>query len=394
MKKLFSVGLMGWLLVSMAACQQTPTPSTEAQDSQITALTEQLTTLEEENAQLEASLATYESVAGNVTFVIDGSNPRVRSVAFEATEDETPLTLLVDAFGESQITYSESEFGVFIERIGAIEPGFGAYILIEKNNEPLTVGLSEASMDDGDVFRFSVDYWDPEALAIRESLALFIDTQAKTFTEEFNYDVLHARALLEDIPDTAYVAAATDEAGALKDLLVLKALGKDITEAVNTYEAVYQTDGLFRASLGMMALKGTDAHARLMDTYMARIKSTNLNDASFDAIAVTVMHLKDDTPSAWVDALKDRIQILDNAPSLAFAIMALIALDENPYDTALESGDSLPETLLRLQALDGGFLYDFNSGPDSTQKFSSPQSFLALSALEAYLNDAPAVPYE
>lgn len=393
MKKLFSAGLVGWLFISLVACDA-EAPATENSDLKIAALEAQIETLEEKNSALESALSAYENTEGLVTFVIDGDQPVIRSLAFEPGETIEPMTLLVDAFGESEVVTSESEFGVFIESIGPIEPGYGAYIMIEKNNEPLSVGFSDAPMDDGDVFRFSLVYWDPQAAAVRESLDRFLASEVTAYKEEFNYDVMHALALLGQAPEGSYVAQSQGETGTLKDVLVLKALGEDTTQAAKAYADAFSTDVVFRASLGMMALAGTPHYEALYDVYMTRVNTADIQTLSFDDMAMTVIHLQDETPHEIIDAMRDRLANLDNAPSLAFAIMALIALDENPFETVLAGGENLPDTLMRLQTLEGGFLYDFASGPDSTQQFSSPQSFLALSALEAFLNDRPAVPYE
>lgn len=393
MKKLFSAGLVGWLFISLVACGSNA-PMTESPDPQIAALEAQIETLENEKNALESALSAYENTDGLVTFVIEGDQPVIRSLAFEPDEMPEPMTLLVDAFGESEVVYSESEFGIFIESIGSIQPGYGAYIMIEKNNVPLSVGFSDATIDDGDVFQFSLVYWDAQAGAVRESIDRFLASEVTAFNEEFNYDVLHALALLGQVSDVSYVAQSEGETGTLKDLLVLKALGEDTTPASKAYADAFSTEVLFRASLGMMAVSETPQYDALYERYMTRVRAADVQTLSFDDLAMTVMHLKEETPGAIIDAMRDRISNLDNAPSLAFAIMALIALDENPFETVLAGGESLPDTLMRLQTLEGGFLYDFASGPDSTRQFSSPQSFLALSALEAYLNDRSAVPYE
>ncbi len=393
MKKLFSFGLMGWLLVSLVACGQNAS-SPESLDLKVEALEAQIETLKEEKAALESELSAYESQEGLVTFVIDGDQPMVRSLSFEPGETLEPMTLLLDAFGESEVTYSESEFGIFIESIGPIQPSYGSYIMIEKNNVPLSVGFSDALVGDGDVFRFSLVYWDAQAASVRESLDLFLASEVNAFIDEYNYDVLHALTLLNETPNLSYVAASEGESGTLKDLLILKALGENTTQAASSYANAFQTDVLFRASLGMMALSETPHYESLEATYLTRVENADPKTLSFDDLAMTVMHLKDETPTPLINALRERMVNLDNAPSLAFAIMALIALNENPFDTMHDSGVSLPDMLMRLQTLEGGFLYDFASGPDSTRQFSSPQSFLALSALEAYLNGQPAVPYE
>lgn len=393
MKKLFSFGLMGWLLVSLVACEKDPS-NAENLTATIEALEAQVATLNEEKAALESQLSAYESQEGLVTFVIDGDQPVVRSLSFEPGEPLEPMTLLLDAFGETEVAYRESEFGIFIESIGPIQPSYGAYIMIEKNNVPLSVGFSDASVADGDVFRFSLVYWDAQAASVRESLDRFLASEVNAFIEEYNYDVLYGLALLGDVPDLSYIAAGAGEIGMLKDLLILKALGEDTSQAASDYASAFQTDVLFRASLGMMALSETPHYDALEADYMARVKAADVKTLSSDDLAMTVMHLKDETPASFVDAMRERMVNLDNAPSLAFAILALIALDENPFDVMHESGVSLPDMLMSLQTLEGGFLYDFASGPNSTRQFSSPQSFLALSALEAYLNGRPAVPYE
>ncbi len=92
MKKLFSFGLMGWLLVSLVACGQNAS-SPESLDLKVEALEAQIETLKEDNEALESKLSAYESQEGLVTFVIDGDQPMVRSLSFEPNEPLEPMTL-------------------------------------------------------------------------------------------------------------------------------------------------------------------------------------------------------------------------------------------------------------------------------------------------------------
>jgi hypothetical protein len=315
-------------------------------------------------------------------------------MVYDASEAAEPMTLLLTALGEENVAYSESEFGIFIESIGSMVPDYGSYIMIERNNTPLSVGFADAPIEDGDVFRFSLVYWDLQASQLNESIERFKASEGPTFVSAFNYDVLHAYAISQEVLNLSYVASGTDEITALKDLLVLKALGDDISQAAQTYANAFETTVLFRASLGMMALRGTESYDSVLDTYMNRVETLDVSTVSFDDLAMTVMHLKDETPAEIETAWRDQLTTVNNSPSLAFAILSLVAMDENPYEVMHQEGLNLPETLMQLQTVEGGFLYDFTSGPLSTQQFSSPQSFLALSALQAYLNARPAVPYE
>jgi len=394
LKKLFSLGLMAWMMVGLVACQTPAASESESLSVELQALQERIETLETENDTLKAALSATQSSEDTVTFVVESDTPLVRTMAFDASESAEPMTLLLRALGEENVTYSESEFGIFIESIGSMVPDYGSYIMIERNNTPLSVGFAEAPIEDGDVFRFSLVYWDLQAAQLNESIEHFKASVGPTYISAFNYDVLHAVALNQDALDLSYVARGTDEITALKDLLILKALGDDISQAARVYAENFETTVLFRASLGMMALDGTDAYDSVLNAYMTRVENLEISTVSFDDLAMTVMHLKDETPAEIEAAWRDQLTMLNNAPSLAFAILSLIAMDENPYDVTHQEGLSLPETLMQLQTADGGFLYDFTSGPLSTQQFSSPQSFLALSALHAYLNARPAVPYE
>ena len=394
MKKLFSLGLIGWLLVSLAACQAPSSDELDATDTQIQTLQNRVDQLENENTQLKDELAGYQAVEGTVTFVLDTTPPVIRSLSYDDAAMATPLDLLIEALGDDQVITTESEFGIFIESIGSINPLYGSYIMIEKNNEPLSVGLADAPYNDGDIFRFSLEYWDANAFQVRTSIERFIAQEAESFIDEFNYDVLTGLSILnEPLPD-AYALQGTGEAGYLKDILVQKALGEVAPSAIENYQATFAMTPLFRGSLGMMALSDTAAYEALIDDYLAHLETVELNTVGFDDLAMTIMHLKDATPPRIIDAYETQVPSLDNAPSLALAIMAEIALSSNPYDTVLETGDTLPDALMNLQTIKGGFLYDYASGPASTRQFSSPQSFLALTVLEAYLNGDSTMPYE
>lgn len=394
MKKLFSLGLIGWLLVSLAACQAPSSDELDVTDMQIQTLQNRVDQLEIENTELKNKLAGYQAVEGTVTFVLDTTPPVIRSLSYDDAAMDTPLDLLIDALGDEQVITSESEFGVFIESIGSIDPLYGSYIMIEKNNQPLSVGLADATYEDGDIFRFSLEYWDANALQVRTSIERFIAQEAESFVDEFNYDVLTGLSILNAPLPEAYALQGTGEAGYLKDILVQKALGEVAPSSIENYQAAFALTPLFRGSLGMMALSDTAAYDALIDDYLAHLDSVDVNTVSFDDLAMTIMHLKDATPTHLIDAYDAQVSSLDNAPSLALAIMAEIALSSNPYDTVLETGDTLPDALLNLQTIDGGFLYDYASGPASTRQFSSPQSFLALTVLEAYLNGDSTMPYE
>jgi len=93
LKKLFSLGLMAWMMVGLVACQTPAASESESLSVELQALQERIETLETENDTLKAALSATQSSEDTVTFVVESDTPLVRTMAFDASESAEPMTL-------------------------------------------------------------------------------------------------------------------------------------------------------------------------------------------------------------------------------------------------------------------------------------------------------------
>jgi hypothetical protein len=368
MKKRFSLGWLFILLWALSACSsQTPPVDNFINET-----------------------PTY-----HITFAIGNTSPLV--VVAPMAEDETrnAFEILEAALLEAQIPLSaqSSEFGIFIESLGTLNPPTGAYILIRQNQVPISVGLADVTFEPSDVFSFEVEFWDDLARARFESMERFKAQEAELFINAGSYEVFSAMGALGALENVMFTPFTESETDLIRSILILRSLGEDTRTLQDSLSEIYTTEFTFRAGLGLLALSGHSAYQEAEEKFVASLNDINGMSVWMDDLSMAIIALGEKAPLAIQDAFYDRLFENLNAPSLAHAIMALVVLEDDPYAYSDESGMTLVDYLLALQTVSGGFLYDFNSGIMDSRQFSSPQSFLALVVLDRNLNGDNYLPY-
>lgn len=291
------------------------------------------------------------------------------------------------------LIYSESEFGIFIEEVATIKPLYGSYIMISLNDEPLNVGLADAPFEDGDTFRFQLEYWDQASKQRHDAMNAFLKTEADVYLEALSYEVFTALSYSQDLDINGYNPQTQTQADLIRSILILRSLNQDVTVLQVELAARYSTELTFSAGLGLLALMGSEAYEPAKLEFTTSLENLNLNTGWLDDLSMAIIALGESTPDDLVEAFKSRIFEDLNAPSLAHAIMALVVLGEDPYQIVDENGISLVDHLLSFQNDSGGFIYNSDSSPTDTRQFSSPQSFLALVVLDQWISQNPRLPY-
>jgi hypothetical protein len=363
MKKRFSMGWLLMVLWVLSACNTSLSPDEFVEPTEM--LTFQIITADslELSTPIEDDLNAFELL----------------KVALEAAD--------------IHLLYQESEFGIFIEEIDAIKPPAGAYVMIAQNDEPLSVGLADAVFEPGDVFSFQLEFWDVDAGLRYQAIEDFLISEAAIFIDAASYEVFTALALLDRLEDTPPQALPMNENETIRSILISRSLNQDVTILQDQLATLYTTEFIFRASLGLIALEGSTHYEAALTMYNQRIALVDPLTTGFDDLAMIIIALDEATPLSIVEGFKSRLFENLNAPSLAHAIMALLVLEENPYEYFDENRIHLVDYLLSLQDESGGFKYDASSSASETRQFSSPQSFLALVTLNRYMNDQPVHPY-
>ena len=388
MKKLFSFLFVGLLSLFLLGCEA---DELERLQEQISALESEMDLVSQENESLSEALALSSIENNRVTFVIEASDRIIETVAYNASK--TAFDLLLDAIGEENIMYSESEFGIFISALYDLAPEYGSYIMISKNDVPIEVGISSVSFEVGDVFTFESVYWDRDVKVLDEAMYAFMSSDTSEFLDPMSYEYLTALAALNQVPNLTYESSVSTENDLIKTILIKRALNESTLEEQSSLGESLVIDSIFADGLAVMALSGSSYYETALSSYEAFVQNQDPDNLSFDEVAMVALVLAENTLEDYQEALLEDVFLMTNAPSLAYGIMGLIAIGENPYELEHTIHDNIVEALLHLQAIDGGFLYTYDSSPSFMRTFSSPQSFLALVTLKAFLNGTPLNPY-
>lgn len=364
MKKRFSMGWLLLLLWSLSACSTTE-PPIEVID--------------------EPSLF--------ITFEILSSEPLTLTQPMEEGLNAFELLQLSLEKENIHVKYSESEFGIFIEELHTLRPPYGSYIMISLNDVPLNVGLAEATFEASDVFTFVLEFWELDASLRYQAIFDFLESEASLFLNTLSYEVFTALDILGLDLDVPALPLPLTENDLIRSTLIMRSLNQDLDVLHGLLQEAYTTEFVFRAGLGLLALRGSVDYEAAENKLLERTKSMDPENDWFDDIAMVIIALDEKAPSAIVEAFNERLFENLNAPSLAHAIMALLILGEDPYQTKDSEGIHIVDHLLALRHPSGGFKYDLNADDTDTRQFSSPQSFLALVMLDQWINQNPRMPY-
>lgn len=429
MKKLFSILSVMVLVLGLTAC------STESD------LKKQIQTLQDQVAELEASIATKDTeISGlnaqiialqdelfdNVitfTFTDETESTENYTVGYDDDFEGSLYDLLNDNFNVVSSEYSGSHMLLEVEDLS---PVTGQYIGVYRNDAFAMVGIDDLTFTDGDIFDFVLAWWDATEEAVDSAITLFLDEQIDNYTsvENLDYNVVAALSLLGMLDDyvtvseveswvTSYLEAhevlsVTDY---FKLIVMSQAVGLN-TEAyyiaLNDIVAPAPYGGTAYGLLGMDTNSHSVDYTDYITLALADLTTTTPSDLGLDSGGISLVALSNYTTETGVDTLISDFAswmsstqlpsggILtkdfgwgtsENSSSMAQAALGLIANGYNPAGTDFTKGtNDLMLRLTQYQLENGTFDWILDDG-NVTTTFGTPQAFLTLVAYYTYSNN-------
>ncbi len=414
MKKLLSMVLLGFTLMVLTACGSNGISQADydALVAQNQALQAQLDTLQGERDRLQEQVDDLfeqlsefldREVDAMVTFVIETDDPEVLNVPYLSSMDLSIFEILTGVLRQRMV-YNTDFGSPFITGVGAMQTQFGNFIQILRNGVPLEVGIGEATHENGDVFTFRLMWWDDRAEAVHSILSTYEDTLLESALATNNFYLHQAFALRyrgTDLERSFNATPADTAAGLVGQLLVARALGVSETAYADALIALLPSltmtdEFLFLNSLVYVAIESYN-HLNVnnfIDAFSAYVDALDLEAlASTDALAMLVLATHYDL--SHFDAVERLVTLAkeaDNSATLALSIAALIVGGENPLNITNEDDVNLVDLLLEYHL--GGGLFKWQMGDTQADTmFSTPQSLLALSMIENFLNNQTVQPF-
>lgn len=440
MKKLFSLSILFVLALGLVGCDGTTeelTVENERLQAEIDALKVEKEVLETEKEELQAELdAWYESMLSshmNIVMVLLTDVNGNSTTNYFAYRDGVELTLLEVLQSDYEVDYTETDYGTMIHNVGNLLVPYGSYIAISENEVMSMVGIDDIVVDDGDVFEFSVQWWDPTQEAVYNALQLFMNQQLDSYlsTSYIDYNVLLGCQDLCDGNETydyiqrdSIVATYLDGLTQVTVQDYFKAIMIASTMTDQTYaqgyisglNSIVTTGAYGQTALGLLALNSiehTVDFSSYETTALNYFPTTTPYDEGLDAGGMGLVALSLYANETGVKALIDEyidwiiadqlpsggVKTRDmtwgetvypgteNAASISQVILALVANGLDPSSGDFVQGDSnMILRLLDFQLEDGTFDWDLTDQVVNDPSFSTPQAFLALASYYQFMN--------
>jgi hypothetical protein len=393
MKKLFSMVIMFLLVFMLSACTE------ETEDPII------YNPIDEEN-HLE------------VTIQIDGeSTTHLFAEGYEGT-----LFDLMNEFYE--MTYSESEFGIYLIALEDLYPKNGSYIAISENGEMAMSGIDQLTVEDGDNFTFEIIWYDSLLQEVDELITLFLDHHVEQYVNQAYIDVnvLSALYLLGieeeytttldlstiDMFDASMLSTTADY---FKAVTALGLLGEDTNELIDDYAETATPGPYGETAYGLMIiLHNAGEYGGLIEMFEEDLNLNTPYSLGLDAGGISLVALANtdfenkqiliDQYSSWIQefqldtgGIKTRDMTwgentypgTENAASIAQVIIGLLANGIDPAGSDFTVGEAnLMSRLLDFATEEGSFDYLLDDDIDEDLMFSTPQAFLAIVMYQEY----------
>ena len=439
MKKLFSMVLMTLLIFGLTACSNSELNEAltdiETLQQEVETLQEDLgdkddliAEYESEIADLEAEIAALQSqIYDNiitVTYEDYYGDYRSTSVGFNDEFDGNLYELLVTEF---DIDAYDTDYGKMITSFEHLSPLNGAYIAFYKNGEASLTGVETTTFENGDVFAFTVEYWDAFEQQVDDAIQLFLTNHVDDYVNDttYNYYVVSALNLLGTLDDyttsedvLAYVEGLTLDTYSdyFKAIALLNASGNDVSTYINDLQGIAQTGPYGQTAYTLIALNSadTDVDYSVFETSALTYFSDNTPyDAGLDTGGVDLMALSKYESEPGVETLINdyltwiQTDQLDNggimtrdmgwgstlnASSISQVLMGMMANNVNPRSADYTTNDNtLIDALLLFQTDTGSFDWVLTDETDEDLAFSTPQAFLALVMYQRLSNEGTAI---
>ncbi|MEC9485070.1 MAG: hypothetical protein UMR38_04275 [Candidatus Izemoplasma sp.] len=439
MKKLFSMVLMIMLIFSLTACNNT---ELNEKLSEIETLQQEVETLQDNLGDKDNLIAEYESEIDNleaqiaalqsqiydniitVTYEDYYGDYRSTSVGYNDDYEGNLFELLETEFS---IDADDTDYGKMITSFEHLTPLNGAYIAFYKNGEMSMTGVEATSFENGDVFGFTVEYWDAFEQQVDDAIQLFLINHVNDYVNEttYNYHVVSALNLLGILEEyttneaiETYVEGLTLETYSdyFKAIALLNASNNDATTYISDLANIAQTGPYGQTAYTLMALNSVDTDVDFT-TFESNALSYFTNntpyDAGLDTGGVDLMALSKYTDETGVDTLINdylnwvKTDQLDNggimtrdmgwgstlnAASISQVLMGMMANGVNPRSAEYTTNDNtLIDALLLFQTDTGSFDWVLTDDTNEDLLFSTPQAFLALVMYQKISNEGTAV---
>jgi len=392
MKKLFSMVLVFLFVFALGACTEEP---------------------EEPNVENPTD------EVGSIEVTIEiGEESFTHSLS---EEYEGSLFDLIDS--EYDLTYSESEYGVYMLSLESLTPKNGAYIAIYENGDMAMSGVDQLLLEDGDVFAFDVVWYDLVLEEIDLAISMFLDNYVTNYVNEDYVDVHVVSALrilgmvdryLGDIDVASMpmmdIDALETTSGFFKAVTVGSVLGEDVMSYIDAYAEMASVGPYGETAYGLMILEQSTDDQNLLDTFEDDIKINTPYSLGLDAGGVSLVALSTrdfaekqaliDEFVGWIQeaqlatgGVKTRDMTWgettypgsENAASMAQVIIGLLANGIDPSAEDFTVGDhSLMSRFMDFHTGDGSFDYVFDDDLENDLMFSTPQAFLAMVMFQEY----------
>ncbi|MFW5842137.1 MAG: hypothetical protein ACOCU2_02475, partial [Bacillota bacterium] len=333
-----------------------------------------------------------EEILEYVTFEIVGSE--VETV-YAPINNHDDLLSVLDSVVE--IEHTDTEHGTQITSVGDLTTREGNYIHIDKNGESASEGIDTIDYAEGDVFTFSLVWWDIPAYML-DTFTLFEANYIDDYIDDYNYYVLSALDILDTFENYTIDAPTYDDtadvSSHIKYILASQALSLDTTTAETNLLENATIEHLYSGSLMSLVLDDDE----FQTTYLTAVDEADLTALDLDTLSLVLLALNKLDNETYNETIIDTITTNlytssygNNAATMAHVIIALISSNIDPSDEAFNyEGESLINYFMTYHAGDGSFYYQLdNETPD--MMFTTPQAQLAVAMYYQFLETSAAV---
>jgi len=440
MKKLFSLSILFMLVLGLTGCE-TPSEDLTLENER---LQTEIDTLKQEKADLQQALDDQQNLldewfdsmtSSHMNFIrviltdVNGKS----TMSYATYPDGLEFTLMDTIRNAYDVDYTETDYGTMINTINDMEVPYGAYIAISENEEMSMVGVDDIIVEDGDIFEFSVQWWDTTQEAVYDALMLFMDNQLDTYLTtdfiDYNvllgcqdlcdgypiYDAIQNDSVLETYLDGLTQTTVQDY---FKAIMIANTMSDSVysNTLITALNSMVVTGPYGQTGLGLLALDSYD-HSEDYSSYvlsaLSTLQTTTPYAEGIDAGGMSVVALANYRDEPGIQALIDEyinwivdIQLpsggvttrditwgdtvypgTENAASISQVILALVANGLDPASGDFVQGDTnMVLRLLDFQLEDGSFDWDLTDEVLNDPAFSTPQAFLALASYYQFMN--------
>jgi len=231
--------------------------------------------------------------AKTLTFTVHTPTAMVEeTLSFESGTEETVFDLLLTVF---DVDYGEFDGGVFLNAVGDLDSPEGSFISVSKNGVPIAEAINIVSFEDGDHFTFEREWWD-QAAYIAYVLDAMIDAHLDAWAVETpSIQVFLALYHLDMLDEFSFEKADLDDEAStsdhLKNIIIARGLGLDYQ--ADQQHLADQVEPVHLYTDAMMVLGLYDAELEASETFISGFveDTADLDPADFDHDTLVMIYL-------------------------------------------------------------------------------------------------------